>query len=206
MDPQTQFCPKEDCRDRGARGQGNIRIHSYEEGRYHCQTCRGTFGATRGTAFFGLRTPTTVVTTVLTLLAHGCPPQAIVAAFALDERTVASWQQRAGAQCQRVHAHLVQAGQVDLQHVQADEIYVKVRTPSHGEEAGTEGQNTPAASLASSAGKGRVWQAMDMAVPSRLWLSRRAQCAPRQAPDLVRWPHGCGRVGAARGCWSAWTA
>ena len=28
MDPQTQFCPNEHCRDRGVRGQGNIRIHS----------------------------------------------------------------------------------------------------------------------------------------------------------------------------------
>ncbi len=114
MDPHTQFCPNEHCRDRGIRGQGNIRIHSYKEGRYRCHTCRGTCGATTGTAFFRLRTPAMVVTTVLTLLAHGCPLQAIVAAFGLDERTVASWQQRAGAQCQRVQTHLVQAGQVDL--------------------------------------------------------------------------------------------
>jgi len=114
MDPHTQFCPNEHCRDRGIRGQGTSRIHSYKEGRYRCHTCRGTFGATTGTAFFRLRTPAMVVTTVLTLLAHGCPLQAIVAAFGLDERTVASWQQRAGAQCQRVQTHLVQAGQVDL--------------------------------------------------------------------------------------------
>jgi len=132
--------------------------------------CRGTFSPTTGTAFCGLRTPTTVVTTVVTLLAHGCPRQAIVAAFGLDERTVASWQERAGAQCQRVHTHLVQAGQVDLQHVQADEIYVKVRTPPHGAEAGPEEQNTPSGPLPPSQGKGRVWQAMAMAVPSRLWL------------------------------------
>jgi len=73
MDPTTQFCPSEHCRDRGVRGQGNIRIHSWKEGRYRCTTCRGTFSPTTGTAFFGLRTPATVVTTVLTLLAHGCP-------------------------------------------------------------------------------------------------------------------------------------
>ncbi len=170
MDPQSQFCPNEHCRARGLRGQGTIHIHSQKEGRYRCTTCRGTFSATTGTAFFRLRTPATVVMTVVTLLAHGCPRQAIVAAFGLDERTVASWQERAGGHCQRVHTHLVQAGQVDLQHVQADEIYVKIRTPPRAEEMGTEGQNTPAASLASSAGKGRVWQAMALAVPSRLWL------------------------------------
>jgi len=170
MDPQSVFCPNEHCTDRGLRGQGTIRIHSQKEGRYRCTTCRGTFSLTTGTAFWGLRTPTTVVTTVVTLLAHGCPRQAIVAAFGLDERTVAAWQERAGAQCQRVHTHLVQAGQVDLQHVQADEISVKVRTPPHGAEAGPEEQNTPSGSLPPSQGKGRVWQAMAMAVPSRLWL------------------------------------
>ena len=39
---------------------------------------------------------------VVTLLAHGCPIQAIVVAFGLDERTVAVWLKRAGEQCQRV--------------------------------------------------------------------------------------------------------
>ena len=170
MDPQSVFCPNKHCTARGQRGQGNIRIHSDTEGRYRCTTCRGTFSSTTGTAFFRLRTSATVVTTVVTLLAHGCPRQAIVAAFELDERTVAAWQERAGAQCQRVHSHLVQAGQVDLQHVQADEIYVKVCTPPRTKETGPEEQNTLPASLPPSEGRGRVWQAMAMAVPSRLWL------------------------------------
>lgn len=169
MDPTSQFCPKEHCRDRGVRGQGNIRIHSWKEGRYRCHTCGGTFGPTTGTAFAGLRTPATVVTTVVTLLAHGCPVQAIVAAFGLDERTVASWQQRAGAQCQRVHTHLVAAGQVDLQHVQADEIYVKLCAPP--QPAAAEAGATQASGASEGpAGRGHVWQAMAMSVPSRLWL------------------------------------
>jgi hypothetical protein len=62
---------------------------------------------------------------VTTLLAYGCPPQAIVAALELDERTVGDWQQKAGNHCQQVHAHLVQEQPVDLQHLQADEIKVK---------------------------------------------------------------------------------
>jgi hypothetical protein len=82
---------------------------------------------------------------VLTLLSHGCPTQAIVAAFGLDERTVARWLAGAGAHCQRVHEHLVEQGQVDLQHVQADELWVK--------QVG-----------------GKVWMALALAVPTRLWL------------------------------------
>jgi transposase-like protein len=63
-----------------------------------------------------------MVTLVLTLLCHGYPTQAIVAAFGIDERTVAHWLARAGQHCQRVHQHVVQQGAVDLQHVQAGEL------------------------------------------------------------------------------------
>jgi transposase-like protein len=92
-----------------------------------------------------LRTAADVVTLVLTLRSHGCPTQAIVAAFGVDERTVAAWVTRAGQHCQRVQQHMVPQGHGDLQHVQADELWVKL------------------------VGR-RVWLAMARAVPSRLWL------------------------------------
>ncbi len=75
--------------------------------------------------FEGLRKPKTLIVIVVTLLAYGCPTQAVVQAFGLDERTVASWRNRAGKHCQQVHRALVQQGQLDLLHVQADEIRVK---------------------------------------------------------------------------------
>jgi hypothetical protein len=53
------------------------------------------------------------------------PVQAIVAAFELDERTVARWQRESGAQCKRVHEHLIEAGRVALLQVQADELRIK---------------------------------------------------------------------------------
>jgi transposase-like protein len=120
-------------------------VHSRAEQRYRCTTCGQTFAATKATPFYRLRTAADVVTLVLTLLSHGCPTQAIVAAFGVDERTVAAWLSRAGQHCQRVHQHVVQQGQVDLQHVQADELWVKL------------------------VGR-RVWLALALAVPSRLWL------------------------------------
>ena len=86
-----------------------------------------------------------LVTIVLTLLTHGCPRQAIVAAYGFDERTLADWQQRAGQHSQRFHEVHVQQGRVDVQHVQADEMWVKV------------------------VGR-KLWMAMALAVPSRLWL------------------------------------
>jgi transposase-like protein len=148
MDPQRQFCHNPACPARGQVGQGNIGVHSRVEQRYVCYRCGRTFAATMGTAFYRLHTAAEMVTIVLTLLSHGCPVQAIVAAFALDERTVAHWLAQAGSHCQQVHQHLVQQGQVDLLHVQADELWVKLV-----------GQ--------------RVWMALALAVPSRLWLGGR---------------------------------
>jgi len=85
-----------------------------------------------------------VVTLVVTLIAYGCPVQAIVAAFHLDERTVMAWQVRSGQHCQEVHQHLVQRPR-ELGHVQADEVRVKAQ--------------------------GKVlWMAMAMMVQTRLWL------------------------------------
>ena len=77
--------------------------------------------------FEGLRKPSELIVIVVTLLAFGCPVQAIVQAYGLDERTVASWRDRAGQQCHRVHQAVVEQGCLNLVHVQADEIRVKAR-------------------------------------------------------------------------------
>lgn len=145
MDPATVFCPNLDCPARGQAGQGNIGIHSRKDQRFRCRQCRKTFAATQGTAFYRLRTPAETVTLVVTLLAHGCPLQAIVVAFGFDERTVADWLIRAGRQSQAVHEYLVQTPR-DLGQVQADEIRVKKQG-------------------------GIVWMALAMMVSTRLWLA-----------------------------------
>lgn len=75
----------------------------------------------------GLRKPTELIVIVVTLLAYGCPIQAIVHAYGLDERTIASWRDRAGKHCQQVHEAFVVQGNLDLGQVQADEIRVKGR-------------------------------------------------------------------------------
>ncbi len=145
MDAPQVFCPNLDCLARGKVGQGNIVIHGKQRLRYRCKTCGKTFSAQTGTMFEGLRKPQALIVIVVTLLAYGCPIQAIVQAFGLDERTVASWRDRAGKHCQHIHQTLVQQGQLDLVHVQADEIRVK----GH---------------------KMIAWMGLAMMVSTRLWL------------------------------------
>src|SRR5436309_2680035 len=124
MDPTTVFCPNENCPARGHIGKGNIGIHSRKEQRFICHACDKTFSATKGTVFYRLRTSAETVVLIVTLLAHGCPVQAIVAAFGFDERTVADWWARSGRQSQVVHEYLVEQPR-DLGQVQADELRVK---------------------------------------------------------------------------------
>src|SRR3989454_4252390 len=144
MDPTTTFCPNSNCPARGQIDQGNIGIHSQKEQRFICTACHKTFSATTGTAFSRLRTAAETVPLVVTLLAHGFPVQAIVAAFGFDERTVAAWWARSGRQGQAVQEHLVEQPR-DLGQVQADEIRVKKQG-------------------------GIVWMARAMMVKTRLWL------------------------------------
>src|SRR5437870_3764033 len=127
MEPSEQCCPNLACCARRQIGQGNIIIHDRKRQRYRCKICGRTFSARRGTMLEGLRKPTELIVIVVTLLAYGCPIQAIVHAFGLDERTVASWRDRAGRHCQQMHQALIPQGQLDIQHVQIDEIRVKGR-------------------------------------------------------------------------------
>src|SRR5499427_5245787 len=145
MDPTPIFCPNRACPARGHTGQGNIRIHSRKDQRFLCTVCHKTFSATTGTAFYRLRTSAETVSLVVTLMAHGCPLQAIVVAFGYDERTVAEWLRRAGLHGHAVQEHLVEQPR-DLGQVQADEIRVKKQG-------------------------GIVWMALAMMVSTRLWLA-----------------------------------
>src|SRR5256885_14524878 len=158
MDPTTTFCPNGNCPARGQTGKGNIGIHSRKEQRFICHECHKTFSATTGTVFYRLRTSAETVVLVVPLLAHGCPVQAIVAAFGFDERTVADWWARSGRQGQTVHEYLVEQPR-DLGQVQADELRVKKQG-------------------------GIVWMALAMMVTTRLWLG--GEVSERRDLPLIR--------------------
>ena len=108
MNPQPLFCANFACASRGKTDANNIAPHDTLKNRWKCRTCGETFTTTKGTLYYRLKTDPKTVTLVLALLAYGCPLQAIVFAFGLDERTVTAWHRKAGDHCQRVHEALAQ--------------------------------------------------------------------------------------------------
>jgi transposase-like protein len=140
MRPEKVVCPNSGC-----DASGRIGVHSHKERRYICHGCKRTFADSSGTMLYRLKQPLELVLVVVTLLAYGCPIGALVAAFGLDERTIAEWQRKAGQHAKQVQTQLVCQGNVDLGQVQADELYTKTQA-------------------------GPVWVATAMTVFSRLWL------------------------------------
>jgi transposase-like protein len=158
MDPTTTFCPNGNCPARGHTGQGHIGIHAQKEQRFICHACQKTFSARTGTVFSRLRTSADSVVLVVTLLAHGCPVPAIVAALGFDERTVAAWWARSGRQGQTVHENLGEQPR-DLGQVQAAALRVKQQD-------------------------GIVWRALAMMVQTRWWLG--GEVREQRALPLIR--------------------
>lgn len=163
MNPQEQFCHNEACHASGQVGQGNIVVHSQKERRYRCKCCGKTFSERKGTALAGIKKSAELFVLVITLLSYGCPVQAIVVAFGVDERTVRSWLLKAGSHSEAVHEHLVGGSQLDLEQVQADEIKGKSQA-------------------------GPLWHPMGsrlaMMVPTRLWLG--GAISPQRDKALIR--------------------
>ena len=145
MTPRNQFCPNVHCHASGRISGRNIVIHSRQQRRYKCTCCGRTFSETHGTSVYRLKKPAELFVLVVTLLVHGCPVQAIVAAFGLDERTVHDWLCKAGKHAQRVHEQMVSCQELNLEQAQGDEIRVK-----------TQG--------------GVLWMALAVMVSTRLWL------------------------------------
>jgi len=145
MDTTNQFCPNEDCPDYGRVGAGNIGVHSLKEKRCICHTCGCTFAITHDTPLYRRRLDHELIGWVVSLLANGCPKQAIVFTWGLDPRTVDDWWESSGEHSQRVHEATVAQNRMDLQQVQMDEIRHKVQGAI-------------------------IWIAMALAVPTRLWL------------------------------------
>ena len=176
MDPTQVCCPTEACPTRGPGGNGNITVHRRQEARSRCTGWEKTFRARRGTMCSWKKTPVDTLVLVVTLLAHGCPVRAMVAAVGVTAETVRTGAAEAGVHGAQGHRHPVLGACWSLRHGHADAHRVRVQ-------------------------QGMVGMAMALRVRTRLWVggvvsAQRDTGRMRPRADRVR---ACARPGALLG-------
>lgn len=124
------FCPNEQCKDYGRRGQGNISVR----GKYgkdksrdllYCRTCGKRFAATHGSALFGVHLPAETIRTIIHHAAEGVGVRATARLLELDKDTVNRVILRAGQHCAHVLSDLLTS--LQLTEVQLDELWTFVK-------------------------------------------------------------------------------
>ena len=191
MNPQTVFCPNPACPATGRIGVGTITIHARTPPRYRCTVCAKTFSPRVGTPFYRRPTAEAIIIQVITLIAHGCPIPAIVAAFGVQRQTVMAWLDAAGTHCEAIHRHLVCQPR-DLGAVQADEIRVRQQGGIVWVALATAGGD-PA--LARRSGQSLAGWHPDRSVVR----AGQGVCAARAAARVCRWVRGVRETGTAYG-------
>ena len=124
------FCPNNQCKDYGLRGQGNIAVR----GKYgkdknrdllYCRTCGKRFAATRASALFGMHLPAETNRQIIHHAAEGVGVRATARLLDLDKDTVNRVILRAGEHCARVLSSLLTS--LQLTEAQLDELWTFVK-------------------------------------------------------------------------------
>ena len=118
------FCPNPECDDYGklqSEDQTNvIKSGKTKAGRqrYKCKRCNRTFVETKGTIFYGRRTPEEEIIDTLTLIGEDSRISSLARAKGHKEDTIIDWIRAAGQQAERVEEvllaeHKIERGQLD---------------------------------------------------------------------------------------------
>lgn len=130
--PKGIYCPNSSCDLFGQVEGARLERHAYYGADrrviYLCRECGQTFSETRGTFFFGLRTPREKILAALAMIAEGGGIRATGRVFGVDKDTVQRWVERAGNHAEEVSAYLM----VDrhLSEAQLDALWSFVKKKS----------------------------------------------------------------------------
>ncbi len=96
---------------------------------FRCQACGTTFTSRRDTPLYRLKTPSTRVAEVLSVLAEGLTLAAAVRVFGHSEGTLTTWLTRAGEHSATLHDRWLR--HLHLPHLQLDELRTRLRSRAH---------------------------------------------------------------------------
>ena len=96
---------------------------------FKCQACRKKFTARKNTILYRLKSHSGLIEKILWLLALGVDALALEEVFGVRGITIRTWLCRSGMQGKKLHEHSV--AELELVHVQLDELWANVKDGSH---------------------------------------------------------------------------
>ena len=126
---EQSYCPNQQCKDYGLRGQGNIAVRGkYGQNKsrnlFYCRTCGKRFAASQDSALFGLHLSAETIQQIIHHAAEGVGVRATARLLGIDKDTVNRVILRAGEHCARVLSDLLTS--LKLTEAQLDELWTFV--------------------------------------------------------------------------------
>ncbi|MBF0241249.1 MAG: hypothetical protein HQK64_02075 [Desulfamplus sp.] len=103
---KEQFCLNKDCVDYGKKDAGNIGIKSRKNKQVYCKSCKSSWVISKGTMFYNLKKPLSLVLEVLLLLSEGIGVNAIFRVKGVKSETISSWIIKASVHVEALSSHL----------------------------------------------------------------------------------------------------
>src|SRR2546428_13196707 len=86
-----QCCDNPACQYDGKTGEDNIRTHSRQHQQVYCNACKNIWVITKGTFFYNLKAPVSLVLEVLRLLSEGMGLRAVCRTKGVTPDAVGAW-------------------------------------------------------------------------------------------------------------------
>jgi transposase-like protein len=125
-----QFCDNPECQYYSKTGEDNIRTHSRQHQQVYCNSCKSIWVITKGTFFYNLKAPVSLVLEVLRLLSEGMGLRAVCRTKEVTPDAVGSWLLKAAKHVHEVTIYLERA--MHLTQCQIDEFwsYILKKSPA----------------------------------------------------------------------------
>ena len=121
----NQYCDNPECESCNKVGIDNIRTNSRLKGQVYCNICNNRWVVTKGTIFFGLRTPMDKVIKVLLCLCRGMGLNNTCRQEKVTADSVLSWISKASGHVNEFTEYMQQ--EMNLEQVQIDEFWSFIR-------------------------------------------------------------------------------
>ena len=116
-----QFCDNPDCDEYGKVGSNNIRTHSRLRHQVYCNACKQIWVITKGTFFYNLKAPVSLVLEVLKLLSEGMGLRAVCRCKGVTTDAASAWVLKAAEHVNEVTVYLER--DMHLSQCQVDEFW-----------------------------------------------------------------------------------